>query len=79
MIIQTEFLDPIVALRVMAEQRRPCLDCGRPHACRSVWRYKGMGVDWADPVDGHPFQEMGTKEYAQAVLAHVETVLGGKP
>lgn len=80
MIIQTEFLDPIVALRVMAEQRRPCLDCGRPHECRMVPSpTRGVGPSWADPVDEHTFREMGSRQYAQAVLAHVEMVLGGRP
>lgn len=72
-----EFLNPLVALKLIAASTKPCVQCGRPHECRAVMRDGRTraieGVSWADPVDGHDFQPISEADYAKAVLDHVMT------
>lgn len=59
-------MDAREALRLIAEDRTPCVKCGKPHEMRITDKNRAT---WADPTDGHNYHKMSARSFAEKVLA----------
>ena len=59
------------ALRMIAEERRPCSECGKPHELRR-YEHRWNEITWADPNDGHGYRQVSPEYLAAIVLSNTD-------